>query len=230
MPNKMRKLAPGATRRYRFPQLGQVGEGEPSEQERFESGYQQGLEQGQDQGYQEGYQQGLTSGLIEGESRGLAQGQARGLAQGLAQGRASFDEAMQPFTRLQQQWESLCRARMLQQKQVLAQLVEQVARRVIQAEFTLNPQQVLSQVEQALATLPAQPEELTIYLNEGDRRRLAELGVTQCAGWPLQQDGALAIGDARLETRAEVIEVNTAERLDACLDKINCALDASLNG
>lgn len=230
MPNKMRKLAPGATRRYRFPQLGQVGEGEPSEQEQFEFGYQQGMEQGQDLGYQEGYQQGLTSGLIEGESRGVAQGQARGLAQGLAEGRGSFDQAMVPFEKLQQQWDSLCRARMLQQKQVLAQLVEQVARRVIQAEFTLNPQQVLTQVEQALASLPSQPEELVIYLNEGDRRRLAELGVTRCAGWPLQQDAALAMGDARLETQAAVIEVNTAERLDACLDKINNALDASLNG
>lgn len=224
MSQQVRKLAAGATRLYRFPALGQSGEEAQSQQEEFEYGYQQGLEQGQAEGYQSGYQQGLTSGLIEGEAKGLQQGQVRGLAQGLAEGRASFDQAMVPFAKLQQQWESLTQARMLEQKELIAQLVAQVAKRVIQAEFTLNPQQVLQQVEQAMASLPSESEDLVIYLSEGDRQRLAEQGVTRCEKWPLQVDGALGIGDARIETRAAVIEINTKERLDRCVDQINQTL------
>lgn len=225
MSQQVRKLAAGVTRLYRFPALGQSGEEAQSQQEEFEYGYQQGLEQGQAEGYQAGYQQGLTSGLIEGEAKGLQQGQVRGLAQGLAEGRASFDQAMVPFAKLQQQWESLTQARMLEQKELIAQLVAQVAKRVIQAEFTLNPQQVLQQVEQAMATLPSESEDLVIYLSEGDRQRLAEQGVTRCEKWPLQVDGALGVGDARIETRAAVIEINTKERLDRCIDQLNQTLD-----
>ena len=224
MSQQVRKLAAGATRLYRFPALGQSGEEAQSQQEEFEYGYQQGLEQGQAEGYQSGYQQGLTSGLIEGEAKGLQQGQVRGLAQGLAEGRTSFDQAMVPFAKLQQQWESLTQARMLEQKELIAQLVAQVAKRVIQAEFTLNPQQVLQQVEQAMATLPSESEDLVIYLSEGDRQRLAEQGVTRCEKWPLQVDGALGVGDARIETRAAVIEINTKERLDRCIDQLNQTL------
>ncbi|WP_421261712.1 lateral flagellar assembly protein FliH [Aeromonas jandaei] len=225
MSHYVRKLMPGQTRLYRFPTLGQSGEEAQSQQEQFEFGYQQGLEQGHDEGYQSGYQQGLTSGLVEGEAKGLQQGQNRGFAQGLAEGRASFDQAMVPFARLQEQWESLTRIKMQEQKALIAQLVAQVAKRVIQAEFTLNPQQVLNQVEQALATLPAASEELVIYLNEGDRQRLAEQGVTRCEGWPLQVDPNLAIGDARIETRAAVIEVNTGERLASCIEQLNSTLE-----
>lgn len=225
MSQQVRKLAAGVTRLYRFPALGQSGEEAQSQQEEFEYGYQQGLEQGQAEGYQAGYQQGLTSGLIEGEAKGLQQGQVRGLAQGLAEGRASFDQAMVPFAKLQQQWESLTQARMLEQKELIAQLVAQVAKRVIQAEFTLNPQQVLQQVEQAMATLPSESEDLVIYLSEGDRQRLAEQGVTRCEKWPLQVDGALGVGDARIETRAAVIEINTKERLDRCIDQLNQTLE-----
>lgn len=225
MSQHVRKLAAGATRLYRFPSLGQSGEEAQSQQEEFEYGYQQGLEQGQAEGYQSGYQQGLTSGLIEGEAKGLQQGQVRGLAQGLAEGRASFDQAMIPFAKLQLQWESLTRARMLEQKELIAQLVAQVAKRVIQAEFTLNPQQVLSQVEQAMATLPNESEDLVIYLSEGDRQRLAEQGVTRCEKWPLQVDGALGVGDARIETRAAVIEINTKERLGRCIAQLNQTLE-----
>lgn len=225
MSHYVRKLMPGLTRLYRFPALGQSGEEVQSQQEQFEFGYQQGLEQGHDEGYQSGYQQGLTSGLVEGEAKGLLDGQTRGFAQGVAEGRASFDQAMVPFAKLQEQWESLTWVRMQEQKELIAQLVAQVAKRVIQAEFTLNPQQVLNQVEQALATLPAASEALVIYLNEGDRQRLAEQGVTRCEGWPLQVDPNLATGDARIETRAAVIEVKTDERLASCIEQMNSTLE-----
>ncbi|HGY5297484.1 TPA: flagellar assembly protein FliH [Aeromonas salmonicida] len=187
MSHNVRKLATGTTRLYRFPSLGQSGEEAQSQQEQFEFGYQQGLEQGHDEGYQTGYQQGLTSGLVDGEAKGLQQGQTRGFSLGLAEGRASFDQALVPFAKLQAQWESLTRSRMQEQKELVAQLV--------------------------------------IYLSEGDRQRLAEQGVTRCEGWPLQVDSTLSVGDARIETRAAVIEVNTGERLASCIEQLNSTLE-----
>ena len=221
MSHNVRKLAAGATRIYRFPALGQESEGAQGQQEQFGFGYQQG----HDEGHQAGYEEGLGRGEIEGEAKGVQLGQARGFAQGFAEGKTAFEQAMVPFAKLQTQWESLSRERMQEQKNLVAQLVGQVAKRVIQAEFTLNPQQVLHQVEQALATLPSASEELVIYLSEGDRQRLSELGVTSCAGWPLQVDASLSVGDARIESQAAMIEIDTTERLVACIEQLNSALE-----
>ena len=49
--------------------------------------------------------------------------------------------------------------------------------------------------------------------------------MTRCEKWPLQVDGALGVGDARIETRAAVIEINTGERLGRCIEQLNQTLE-----
>ncbi|MDO2948351.1 FliH/SctL family protein [Aeromonas simiae] len=219
MSSKLRKMAPGATRLYRFPPL--LGQGdEQGEQAQFEFGYRQGVEQGVEQGYQDGLQQGRQSGHQEGVRQGHDEGYRMGLEEGRVQGSARFEEAQRPFTALQEQWGALTQQRLREQKELLAQVVAQVARRVIQAEYTLNPTQILQQVEQALTNLPPQQEAITIYLNEGDWKRLAELGMHDCQGWPLKADSELGVGDCRIESSAAVIEARTEERLTACLGEV----------
>ncbi|MGL5949678.1 MAG: FliH/SctL family protein [Aeromonas sp.] len=229
MSHHVRKLMPGATRLYRFPTLGQNGEEVQSPHEQFEYGYQQGLDQGHEEGHQAGYQHGADRGFAEGEAKGVSQGMTKGYADGLVQGRAAFEQALIPFASLQRQWESLSRERMAQQKELISQLVAQVAKRVIQAEYTLNPQQVLTQVEKAMGSLSQAPENLVIYLNQADKQRLAEQGVNECQGWPLQVDAALGVGDARLETEAMVIDVNPNARLETCLEQVESSLEQMLD-
>jgi flagellar assembly protein FliH len=224
MSGKFKKMPAGPTRIYRFPPL--AGDsGELGAQSQFEFGYQQGQEQGLEQGYQDGLEQGKQAGYQDGLTQGTEEGHRLGVEQGLRQGEQRFELAIQPFSSLQQQWESLCQTRLQEQTSLLAQVVSQVARRVIQAEFTLNPELVMHQVKQALTSLPSQPEELVIYLNDADRRRLADLGMNECEGWPIQSDPALGIGDCRVECRNAVIEAKTEERLEQCLAEVGQALE-----
>lgn len=224
MSHRLRKLAPGATRLYRFPPLQGEGE-EQSQQAQFEFGYRQGVEQGLEQGYQDGLTQGRQSGHQEGHQQGFQAGYQQGVEQGRAEGQARFDEALRPFPALQEQLSALAREKLDAQKNLLSQVVTQVVRRVIQAEFTLNPGQVLLQVEQALAGLPAGQESVAIFLCEEDRQRLADLGMTECQGWPLHSDPALSVGDCRVESQAAVIEARTDERIETCLAQVAQVLD-----
>jgi flagellar assembly protein FliH len=218
------KAAPQHVSRYRFPTLEQLAQGVAKAQvAEFDQGYQEGL----DRGYQDGQQQGLEQGLERGLQQGLEQGRQQGLQQGRQESRFLCEQALAPLENVHRQLENLARSRLSEQKDLLAELVGQVARRVVRAELTLSPQQVLGLVEEALRGLAGETEQLHIYLNPDDCQRLAALGIDHCQSWPLEADAALASGDCRLETRQAVIESLVGERLKECVSSVRSALETA---
>ncbi|MDP5292397.1 FliH/SctL family protein [Oceanimonas sp. CHS3-5] len=223
-----------AYRRYRFPPL----YGEPSVQEATQEeeppAYSQRLEQGYEEGFQQGRNAGLESGRQEGLKLGLAQGMEQGTEQGRQQGMAQLrelqhtlaDELRQWQSGAEQQWQQLSMSALRQQREQLCELVEQVARRVIRTELTLNPEQVLAIVEEALAGIDARTQELQLFVNPDDRARLSEIGITECQGWALHEDAALAPGDCRIETETLTLEALTEERLQKGMARVAQSLDA----
>lgn len=214
--------------RFRFPQLdaleggGAVAEAAAAAQE-FQQGYQDGLAQGSRDGYQQGYQQGVQSGEEQGRRDGIEQGRQQQQAQIDAQ----CERALAPLAIVEQKLEALAHARLLQQRDLIAELVAQVARRVIHAELTLNPRYIIGLVEESLRSLRGETEQLHIFLNPDDVQRLAELGVRNFQGWPLEADAELSLGDCRLETVQAELEVFVEERLQDCLSAVHTALDDS---
>lgn len=215
--------------RYRFPSLADLEQGiagSATPEPAFDQGYEQGLERG----YQDGQQQGFAHGVEDGTRQGLEQGRQQGLQQGLQQGRQEAlvlcEQALAPLEQVHSRLESLARSRLNEQKDLLAELVGQVARRVIHAELTLNPQQVLGLVEESLRGLAGETEQLHIYLNPDDCERLARFGITTCQDWPLEADPALATGDCRLETRLAVVESLVGERLKECVGAVRASLES----
>lgn len=216
------KSAPQPVVRYRFPSLADLEQGIAApEVPEFDQGYQQGLERG----YQDGRQQGFEQGLEGGRAQGLEQGRQQGLQQGRQEARFLCEQALAPLENVQRQLEALARSRLAEQKDLLAELVGQVARRVIHAELTLNPQQVLGLVEEALRGLAGETEQLRIFLNPDDCQRLAGFDITSCRDWPLEPDPALASGDCRLETSQAVVESLVNERLRDCVGAVRSSLE-----
>jgi len=216
------KPAPQHIVRYRFPSLADLERGvEPPAVAEFDQGYQQGLERG----YQDGQQQGFEQGVEDGRHDGFEQGRQQGLQQGRHETRFLCEQALAPLENVQRQLESLARSRLSEQKDLLAELVGQVARRVIHAELTLNPQQVLGLVEEALRGLGGDTEQLHIYLNPDDCQRLAKFDITHCQNWPLEADANLASGDCRLETSQAVVESLVGERLTECVAAVRNSLE-----
>lgn len=221
----------GATnyRRYRFPSLyGEEGATESPNEELQEQQYQQSLEQG----FQEGQEQGREAGFQAGLEQGRQQGIAEGLEQGRVQGQNQLqelqgtlaDELRQWQVSAEQQWQQLSLSALNQQQQYICQLVEQVARRVIRSELTINPEQVLAIVEEALQGIDTRVSELQLFINPDDKQRLADIGITECRGWALHADAKLSPGDCRIETETLTLEALTEERLQKGIAKVSQSL------
>lgn len=216
-------------RRYRFPSLyGEEGVVESPSDELQEQQYQHTLEQG----FQEGLEQGRESGFQTGLEQGRQQGMAEGLKQGRLQGEGQLrelqstlaDELRQWQVSAEQQWQQLSLSALNQQQQHICQLVEQVARRVIRSELTINPEQVLTIVQEALQGIDTRVSELQMFINPDDKQRLAEIGITECQGWALHADAKLSAGDCRIETETLTLETLTEERLQKGIAKVSQSL------
>lgn len=225
-------VQPEQMRLHRFPPLLNLAPGQSLSvgQQEYQQGFQQGFAQGLAEGHEQGQLQGLEQGNQLGYEQGYAQGIAAGRQDGERQGREVFENAIRPFPGLREQLETRVRQQMLEQQQSLVELVAQVARRVIHAELTLHPQQLLHLVQEALNTLQSEPVAVHIYLNPDDRQRLSSLGYSDCAGWPLDSDPALQPGDCRIESQESVVESSIETRLGACVDSVRQVLTTATAG
>ncbi len=222
---------PVAYRRYRFPPL----YGEPQQPEASQEEEQAAYSESLEQGYQDGLQQGHAAGLEQGRQEGLRLGMEQGIEQGRQQSLAQLrelqqnlaDELRQWQSSAEQQWQQVSLSALHRQREQLCQLVEEVSRRVIRSELTLNPQQVLVIVEEALSGIDSRTQELQLFVNPDDRARLKEIGITECQGWALHEDAALAPGDCRIETETLTLEALTEERLQKGMARVARSLESS---
>lgn len=217
-----------AAHRYRFPPLESlqaVAESVTAQSaaDQFQQGYQEGFSSGQQRGYEEGRQEGIANGQQE----GWAEGHALGMTEGSRQGQAVFEEAMAPVKSLSDALEEARQQHLADQADTICDLVTQVARRVIQAELTLNPKQILNLIEEAVGQFVPPPAELFIYLNPEDAQRLAKVGVTALGEHKLQTDPELGTGDCRIETEYAEMSLNTEQRLKQYIESFKIRLDKS---
>ncbi|WP_281560367.1 FliH/SctL family protein [Thalassomonas sp. RHCl1] len=215
------KSAGSGYRPHKFPpfrseseELATLGD---DEQPSFEQGFQEGLELGHKEGHQQGFPQGIEQGKKEGHQQGLASG----LAEGQKKGQAIFHSATGLLATIQDKVEQLSHHKLQAQQTLIGDLVTQVARSVIRAELTLNPKQILTLAEEAMASLSDDVDKIRIFLNSEDLQRLSALGLTELNGWPLEADDQLDIGDCLIRSAQMEIAVNTEERFAECMENVN---------
>lgn len=216
----MEKLR-GNYRRHRFQSLGALEARDRGEQDPFQHGYDEGFRQGQDRGLE----QGIAEGRSQGEAQGYEAGYREGLARGEEAGRQNFDPAMQALALVQRGLEELRQQALSEHTENLCTLVEQVARRVIHAELTLNPDQLLKLVQESLTRMDTSKGSVKIYLSTDDYQRLAKTGTNRIGDYPLLADETLGTGDCRLESDQQQVTVKSEERLAHCVDKVREELE-----
>jgi flagellar assembly protein FliH len=221
----MEKLR-GNYRRYRFQSLAAVEAGERGESDPFQQGYDDGFAQGQERGLE----QGLEDGRAQGETRGYEQGYQKGYQEGREAGEQTFTSAMEPLQRLQQEFEALRQQELSEHTEHLCSLVEQVARRVIHAELSLNPDQMQKLVEDALSRMDTRKGDITVFLSGTDYHNLAKTGTNRIGGYPIQVDDSLTSGDCRLESDQQQQTIRAEERLQHCVGKVREELQEDQGG
>ncbi len=209
-------------RPFRFPPRSSQGaaawDGDPAAVQRAVSdGFQEGLAKG--------YEQGLAQGTEAGQQEGFDQGHQRGIQQGLEEGRSQgskqFEAASQPLEMISTQLRNYMDGLERKRREDLLELVTKVSQQVIRCELTLNPTQLLTLAEEALATMPVTHGDVQILLNPEEYARIRDLAPNRAAAWRLVPDDRLALGECRVVTDQAEADIGCQQRLDACVETLS---------
>ncbi|WXL25737.1 flagellar assembly protein FliH [Ectopseudomonas mendocina] len=218
------KVIRGDTRQwrpFRFPprssQISAQWGGDPAElQQAITNGFQEGL----DKGYQEGLQQGEESGRQVGLNQGREEGLRIGREEGRREGRREFEQAAQPLDLISQQMQQYLADMEHKRREELLELVKKVSQQVIRCELTLHPTQLLTLVEEALASMPGDGDDVQVLLNPEEYARIKSIAPERAENWKLVADERLALGECRVITTQAEADVGCQQRLDACIDTL----------
>lgn len=239
-PGTIFRPQPGQFRPYRFPPLveersrddefdfddfaddshSRHGSSAAHYQEEFNNGFQDGMQKGYDEGFMQGQQQGLEGGRQQGYQAGYQDGQQ----QGLQEGRQQLTHSVTAADALLQQIQQVFHQHVREQSEMICDLVQKVARQVIRCELTLQPQQLVTLIEETLAQVPEQEGQIAVYLNPQDCQRLQQLLPDVVNKWQLEPDSALESGSCRVVTRDSEAVADSEERLQACMDAVRDTL------
>lgn len=210
-------------RPYRFPPLsnavagGALEAGSRTElQTSLAEGFQEGMDRGYQEGYREGYDTGLRTGREDGRREGTAEGRREALA-GLETLAKPVNAIFESLKQLQDDYQSALRREVVD-------LVAKVSRQVIRCELALQPTQLLTLVDEALAAMPRERGEIEVYLNPDDLQRIAELDPNRAARWTLVPDARLEPGECRVKAGDREADAGCRQRLAACIDQIHAQL------
>lgn len=216
-----------ALRPHRFPPLTQLthgalsaGVGAPSNHAQLQNSLADGFQEGLNKGYQEGFESGQAHGHQAGLAAGYEEGRQQGRDAARREALAQFDglttpldRAVDALQRLQADYQSALR------KEVV-ELVAKVARQVIRCELALQPTQLLSLVDEALAVMPPTPDGVDIYLNPEECQRIRELAPERAGRWNLIADPRLEPGECRVHAGDREADVGCRQRLSACMSQV----------
>ncbi len=183
-----------------------------------------GFQQGMAQGYAEGH----ASGLADARAQGLAEGHREGLRQGTEEGRRqaelAFEAAARPLDAIVAELKRLHADYQLAQRKEVVELVARVARQVIRCELTLQPTQLLTLVDEALAAMPATREQIEVYLNPEDLQRIRDLEPERAQRWSLLPDARLETGECHVRAGDHEADAGCQQRLAACMQQVSAQL------
>lgn len=210
-------------RSYQFPPLHQVSQARPAGADGAGATeeWQSALADGYRQGQREGYEAGLDQGRAEGFPRGEAEGREHGREQGRAAALARFDELARPVDAMLAGLAQLKADLRAAQRSEVVELVGKIARQVIRAELALQPVQLLALVEEALAVMPPSRDEVEVFLNPEELRRVQELDPKRARQWTLLSDPALEPGECRVRAGDNEVDAGCQGRLAAVMEQVH---------
>ena len=211
-------------RPYHFPPLHQFsaarpsGAGAPGSNSAEE--WQSALADGYRQGQREGYEVGLDQGRAEGFPQGQAEGLQRGIEEGRAMALDGFEQLAKPIDGMLKSLKKLKADLRAAQRNEVVDLVGKIARQVIRAELALQPVQLLSLVEEALAVMPPAREQVEVFMNPEELRRVLELDPKRAKKWTLLPDPALEPGECRVRSGDHEVDAGCQGRLKAVMEQV----------
>ena len=210
-------------RSYRFPPLSQfIAAGQRSDDTdgQWQASVSEGFEQGQRDGYEVGLVRGQQDGYDAGRSDGVSQGREEGKNETLV----ALDRLARPVDAILKHLKKVRADYRAAQRKEVVDLVAKVARQVIRAELALQPVQLLALVDETLASMPPTREEIDVFLNPEELKRISELDPKRAKRWNLIADARLDAGECRIKAGDNEVDAGCHQRLAACMDQVSSHL------
>ena len=168
------------------------------------------------------YDEGLQLGKDEGYKKGLILGQEEGIKNGQA-------VVSQTVKRFEQMIQLLAEPLEQVDKQVEEELLAlsvATARQIIRREITVNPEQIIAVVKEAISALPSATKNIKVYLNPGD----AEI-VRNTLNLPsseVSRDEIIATENSAAADAWSIVEEATINRGGCYIKTDNSQIDATI--
>ena len=159
--------------------------------------------------YTDGYAQGYEVGVEQGEKDGFTAG--HGKLEELLTGRLNRLDSVLSF---------ISRPLSELDEEVVSQLADmsiKIARQLIRRELHTDPGQVIAVVREAMATLPVNTRETSIFLHPDDAvlvRDVFSISSEREQSWKLIEDPALTRGGCRIEAEHSKIDATVENRMN----------------
>ncbi|MTD32924.1 flagellar assembly protein FliH [Paludibacterium denitrificans] len=214
-------------RPYRFPPLSKPEPtgAAPGDAAQWQASLAKGFKQGMDTGYREGYDSGVAAGHKEGFDKGYTDGLKQAADEAKGEVAAAIEELARPLDAMLANLRTLQADYQAAMHKEVIELVGKVARRVIRCELALQPVQLLSLVDETLATMPVVNGEVEVYLNPEECQRLHELAPERAARWSLIPDSSLEAGECRVKSGNHEADA-CRQRLESCMEQVKEQLHA----
>jgi flagellar assembly protein FliH len=221
-------------RPYRFPPLSQFTVTRPRavngaaghDDDQWQASVTEGFEQGQ----RDGYEIGLARGQEDGYEAGRAAGQESGRDEGRRETTVAYDQLARPVDAMLKSLKKLRADYRAAQRKEVVDLVAKVARQVIRAELALQPVQIMALVDETLASMPPTREEIDVFLNPEELKRISELDPKRAKRWNLIADARLDAGECRIKAGDNEVDAGCHQRLAAVMEQVDNQLQAADGG
>ena len=223
-------------RPYHFPPLAQFiaanvaradGSSAGAAARHAEEDWQGAVADGYRQGHRDGYEVGLDEGRADGYNAGHEEGATRGYAEGRQQALAELEQMAKPVDAMLRSLKKMKTEFRNAQRKEVVDLVGKIARQVIRAELALQPVQMLNLVDEALAAMPPTRDDVEVFMNPEELKRIQELDPKRAKKWNLMSDPALDLGECRVRAGDHEVDAGCQNRLAACMTQVRESLDAS---
>ncbi|GJJ04109.1 flagellar assembly protein FliH [Duganella rhizosphaerae] len=188
------------------------------------------VSEGFEQGQRDGYEIGLARGQEDGFEAGRSSGQEQGREEGRHETLVAYDQMARPVDAMLKSLKKLRSDYRAAQRKEVVDLVAKVARQVIRAELALQPVQLMALVEETLASMPPTREEIDVFLNPEELKRIAELDPKRSKRWNLIPDARLDAGECRIKAGDNEVDAGCHQRLAAVMEQVDNQLQAADGG
>ncbi|WP_394202834.1 flagellar assembly protein FliH [Shewanella waksmanii] len=225
-PNNKWRLNSQLARRHRFAPLhtSDTNEAQEASWDDYQQAYDKGYEEGLNNGHREGFASGKEDGLQAGHAAGFNQGRAEGEQSGRTNIDQQLNELITPLSALKDLLEEGYSQQINEQQSLILDLVRRVSQQVIRCELTLQPQQILTLIEETLAALPDNQGQVAIHLEPTAVKQLTNLAADKVADWHLVADNDISAGGCRIVTEHTDADASVETRLNACMDQVQAKL------